>query len=204
MVEDVFRKNMIRVCMLGGIGSGKSFISKLFNYPVFNADKEVNFIYKKSRICFKKLNKKIPKYIKSFPILKSELISAISENDRNLKVISSIVHPMVRKKLKNFIKINKNRKMVILDVPLLLENKLNLKSDVLIFVNSKKKKIYNRLKRRKNFNQRLLNSLLDNQAILSKKRKIANYIVENNFSPNIMKKKINILKKKIIDERSST
>ena len=76
MVEDVFRKNMIRVCMLGELVL-KSFISKLFNYPVFNADKEVNFIYKKSRICFKKLNKKIPKYIKSFPILKSELISVI-------------------------------------------------------------------------------------------------------------------------------
>ena len=32
---------MIRVGVIGGIGSGKSFISKLFKYPVFNADKEV-------------------------------------------------------------------------------------------------------------------------------------------------------------------
>ena len=35
---------MIRIGVIGGIGSGKSFIAKLFKYPVFNADKEVNLI----------------------------------------------------------------------------------------------------------------------------------------------------------------
>ena len=34
---------------MGGIGSGKSFIAKLFKYPVFNADEEVKLIYKKDR-----------------------------------------------------------------------------------------------------------------------------------------------------------
>ena len=50
---------MIRVCVLGSIASGKSFISKLFNCPIFNADMEVVDIYKKDKSCFKKLNKKI-------------------------------------------------------------------------------------------------------------------------------------------------
>ena len=49
---------MIRVGMMGGIGSGKSFIAKLFKYPVFNADEEVNRIYKKDKKCFFKLKKK--------------------------------------------------------------------------------------------------------------------------------------------------
>ena len=34
--------------------------------------------------------------------------------------------------------------------------------------------------------------------------KLANYIVDNNFSPNIMKKKIKKLRKRIFDERSGT
>ena len=32
---------MIRIAVLGGIGSGKTYIAKLFNFPVFNADLEV-------------------------------------------------------------------------------------------------------------------------------------------------------------------
>ena len=43
---------MIRVCVLGSIASGKSFISKLFNCPIFNADKEVVDIYKKDKKLF--------------------------------------------------------------------------------------------------------------------------------------------------------
>ena len=56
---------MIRVGIIGGIGSGKSFISRLFGYPVFNADNEVKYIYKKNRDCFNKLKKKITKIYKN-------------------------------------------------------------------------------------------------------------------------------------------
>ena len=73
--------------MIGGIGSGKSFIAKLFRCPVFNADKEVEVIYKKSRNCFKKLKKKLPKFVKTFPVRKKELIAAINANKNNLKKI---------------------------------------------------------------------------------------------------------------------
>ena len=65
--------NMIRVGIIGGIGSGKSFISRLFGYPVFNADNEVKYIYKKNKECFNKLKKLIwegPKYL--FPLIDGE------------------------------------------------------------------------------------------------------------------------------------
>ena len=48
---------MIKIGILGDIGSGKSFVAKQFGYPVFNADVEVDRIYKKDRNCFIKLNK---------------------------------------------------------------------------------------------------------------------------------------------------
>ena len=195
---------MIRVGIIGGIGSGKSFISKLFGYPVFNADDEVKFIYKKNKECFNKLKKKLPKYIKTFPIKKKELISSISSNKKNLKVISSIVHPLVRKKMKKFITRNKKSEIIILDVPLLIENKLNKKKDIIIFIKSKKSKVLNRLKKRPNFNQKLIRNLKENQVILSKKRKLADYVINNNFSENVMKKKIKLIKKKILNERNST
>ena len=193
---------MIRIGIMGSIGSGKTFVAKLFKYPVFIADNEVRNIYKNSKVCFKRLKKKLPDYITTFPVKKSELINAINNDKKNLNIISSIVHPLVRKKMQNFIKKNKNGKIVVLDVPLLIENKLNKKKDVLIFVKSNKSKILARLKKRKAFNKQIFKSLKENQIVLSKKKKLANYIVDNNFPLNIMKKKINLLKQKIIYERS--
>ena len=195
---------MIRVGVMGGIGSGKSFIAKLFNCPVFNADKEVNRVYKNDKNCFVKLKKRLPNFINSFPVKKKQLINAIKKDKKNLTKISSIVHPIVRKRMKVFLAKNKKNKMVVLDVPLLIENKLNKKDDVLLFVKSKKKKVLKRLKKRANFDVKVFKSLKENQIILLKKRKLANYIVDNNFTKIIMKKKVNFLKKKILYERSST
>ena len=188
---------MIRIGILGNIGSGKSFISKLFNSPVFNADKEVNYIYKNNKKCFIKLKKKLPKYIKSFPIKKSELIKAVSTNQKNIKIISSIVHPVVRKRMIEFLYKKRKSEIVVLDIPLLIENKLNKKGDVLIFVKANNSKILKRLRKRKNYNNKILQTLKQNQTELSKKRKLANFIIDNNFSANIMKRKV-----KILNERS--
>ena len=195
---------MIRVGIIGGIGSGKSFISKLFGYPVFNADFEVKSIYKKNKKCFTKLRKKLPKFIKSFPIKKKELISAIDSNKKNLKLISSVVHPLVRDKMKKFINKNKKRSMIIFDIPLFIENNLNKKEDIIIFVNSKSSKVLERLKKRPNFNEKLIRSLKESQVMLSKKRKLSNYVIDNNFSVNVMKKKVKLIKEEILNERNSS
>ena len=195
---------MIRVGIIGGIGSGKSFISKLFRYPVFNADDEVKYIYKKNKECFNKLKKKLPKFIKTFPIKKKELISAISSNKKNLKIISSIVHPLVRNKMKKFETKYKKSEMIIFDIPLLIENKLNKKKDIIIFIKSKKSKILSRLKKRPNFNEKLIRNLRENQVILSKKRNLADYVINNDFSINVMKKKVKLIKKEILNERNSS
>ena len=195
---------MIRLGIIGSIGSGKSFIGKLFKAPIFDADKEVNYLYRYNRECYNKLKKKLPKFVNSFPLQKKDLSKAIIEDKRNLKKISSIVHPLVRNKMRKFINKNKNSKILVLDIPLLIENKLYKKNDVLIYVKSSKKKILKRLKQRPNYNKKILKSLMENQVILSKKRRLANYIVDNNFPPNIMEKKIKLLKKKILNERSNS
>ena len=68
---------MIRVGILGNIGSGKSYVANQFGYPVFNADYEVSKLYKKNKKIFSKLKKKLPKYINTYPINKKQIIKAI-------------------------------------------------------------------------------------------------------------------------------
>ena len=187
---------MIRIGILGDIGSGKSFVANNFGYPVFNADYEVSKLYKKDKKIFKKLKKKLPQFISSFPINKNEIIKAILSNNVNLKKIITVVHLEIRKKLKLFLKKNKNKELVILDIPLLLENKINNKKDVLVFVESKNRDIIERLKKRQNFNQNLFNKFRKIQINLDYKKKKSHYIIKNNFTKKPVKKSI----KKILNE----
>ena len=195
---------MIVVGILGDIGSGKTFVSKLFNCPVFNADVEVNEIYKKSKICYQKLKKKIPEHIKSFPINKIELSRAILSNNHNIKKINSVVHPIVRKKLNIFLKKKTKKKLVVLDIPLLIENNLNKKKDILVFIDSKKSQIILRLKKRKNYNKKIIESLRKLQKPISYKKKLSTYIIKNNFKLSTVKKRVKFIKNRILNERNSS
>ena len=195
---------MVKVIgILGDIGSGKSFVAKQFGCPVFNADNEVNKLYKKNKSCYKKLRNKLPKYIKSYPINKAELNRAILANKYNLKKIVSVVHPLVRSKMNNFLRKNNKKKLVVLDIPLLIENNLNKKKDILVFVESKKSQIISRLKKRKNYNKKILENLRKLQKNLFYKKKISNYIIKNDFKFLTIKKQIKLIKEKILNERSS-
>ena len=178
---------MKRIGILGDIGSGKTYIAKCFGFPVFNADLEVAKIYKHNRKVFQKLKKELPDYFDSFPVKKNEIIDAILSNRKNLKKIIKIVHYEVRKKMYNFLKKNKNKKMVVLDIPLLLENKINKKKDVLVFVESNKLEILKRLKKRKNFNMKILNNFKKIQLSLDFKKKKSQFIIKNNFKKNSVK-----------------
>ena len=180
---------MIRIGILGDIGSGKSFVANKFGYPVFNADHEVSKLYKKNKKVFFQLKKKLPKYIHSFPVSKDEVSLAILGNRTNLKKIINVVHKEIRKKMNQFLKKNRNKKIVVLDIPLLLENKINKKEDVLIYVQSKNSEILKRLSKRKNFNKKLFKIFKKIQLPLDYKRKKSQFIIKNNFTKkNIIKK----------------
>ena len=189
---------MIKIGILGDIGSGKSYVAKSFGYPVFNADAEVGKLYKKDRKIFNELKKVLPKYIHSFPVNKNEISNAILANKSNLKKIIKIVHLEIRKKMNIFLDKNRNKNIIILDIPLLLENNINKKNDILIFVQSKRIDILKRLKKRQNFNQKLLNKFKNIQLSLDYKKKKSQFIIKNNFTEKPVKKSINRILKMIL------
>ncbi len=189
---------MIRIAVLGDIGSGKSYVAKQFGYPVFSADEEVAKLYRKSRKIYKKLKKILPNYITSFPIKKQELLKAIISNKYNIKKITKIIHPEIKTKMNYFIKKNKKKKLVILDIPLLIENKINKKSDILVFVEAKKNEIDKRLKKRPNFNIKILNKFKKIQLSLEIKKRKSRFIIKNNFNDNYVKKSVKKILEKIL------
>ena len=190
---------MIRIAILGDIGAGKSFVSKQFNCPLFNADKEVAEIYKNDRSCYQKIKKALPKYIISDHLDKKFLLKAVLDSKNNLKKISKIVHPIVRTRMNKFLIKNNTKKLVVLDIPLYLENKLNKKGDVLIFVEAKRKDIQKRLEKRKYFNEKLNRNLKSLQLPLSKKKKLSNFVIKNTFNARKIKNDVKHIKTEILN-----
>tara|TARA_A100001011_G_C14182407_1_gene787470 strand:- start:543 stop:1130 length:588 start_codon:yes stop_codon:yes gene_type:complete len=195
---------MIRIGILGDIGSGKSYVAKNFGYPVFNADNEVSKLYKKNRNVYHKIKKLLPEYIYEFPIDKAQLSKAILANNSNLQKIIKIVHKEIRKKLLSFLNKNKNKRFVILDIPLLLENKINKKKDILVYIDSRKTEILKNLKKRKNFNSRILSKFKKIQLPLAYKRKKSRFIIKNKFTKKSVKDNVRNILNIIKNERNSS
>ena len=196
---------MIRIGILGDIGAGKSHVAKNFGYPVFNADVEVGKLYKKDKRTFNRLKKILPKYIHLFPVNKNEISSAILANKSNLKKIVKIVHLEIKKKMLKFLNKHKKERIIILDIPLLLENKINKKNDILVFINAKKKDINKRLKKRDLVSRRILKKLKKFQLPVEIKKKKSNFIIKNNFRNNSVKKSVKkVLEKILLNARSYT
>ena len=189
---------MIKIGILGDMGSGKSFVAKQFGFPVFDADNEVRKIYRKDKKCYTKLKKAIPEYILTFPINKKEIVKSILSNQKNLKKIIDIVHPIVRSRMNKFIYKNKKKKMIVLDVPLLLENKIEKKTNILVFVDAKKKEIIKNIKKRKNYNLKIIKILKKFQLPLNYKKKKSDFVIKNNFKMQPVKKSVKLLKKKLL------
>ena len=100
--------------------------------------------------------------------------------------------------MKMFLRKNKNKKAIVLDIPLFLENKINLETDILIFIDTDQKKILSRLKKRKNFNQKVFRFLKSLQMPVHIKKEKADFVVKNNFNSAKMKKEAKVLINKIV------
>ena len=188
---------MRRIALVGDIGSGKTFFSKLFRYPIFNADLAVSNLYKKDKYLFIKIKKKFPDKISNFTLKKEELLKIILQKQKNLNVLGKIIHPIVRKTMQDFLKKNRKRKFVVLDIPLFLEKRLNKKKDIIIFVEADRRKTNQKLKKRKNVNPKLINILRRNQLPARLKKKKSTYVIKNNFVRNTAKRNVQLIMKKI-------
>ena len=180
---------MIKIGITGSIASGKTTAARIFagkRYPLFNADKEVKDLYNQKYFKSKILKKF---KIQSTKNIKYKIKKIIINNKVLIKDIEKIIHPLVRRKIKIFIKKNKKKKFIFFEIPLLIESKLMKDYDVIIFINSKKKI---RLKRylKRGRDKKIFNLLDKRQLPPSKKIKFCDYVINNNNNLKKLKKTI--------------
>jgi len=189
---------MIKVGILGSVGSGKSFVANIFKelgFNIFSADQVVSQIYERN----KNINKKISIFFKlklnRGKINKNELRDNLKKNPKNFKYLNKIIHPIVRKKLILFLSKYKKTKLVVLDIPLLIENKMFSFVDIFIFIKTKPNIFKIRIKKRKNLDKQFLKLLENQQADEKIKKGYADFTVDNST-----KDKVKLQVKKILDK----
>ena len=189
---------MVRVGILGSVGSGKTFIANIFkelSFNIFSADSEVANIYKNN----KTVNRKIAKFFKlklyKGKINKQDLRDSLKKNPKKFKFLNKIIHPIVRKRLAIFLSRFKKNKLVVLDIPLLVENKMLNFVDILVLVKTRSNSFLSRIKKRKNLDKQFLNILRKQQASEKIKESYADFIIYNSS-----KNKVKLQVKNIIDK----
>jgi dephospho-CoA kinase len=189
---------MVRVGILGSVGSGKTFVANIFkelSFNIFSADNEVANIYKNN----KAVNKKIAKFFKlklyKGKIIKQDLRDSLKKNPKKFKFLNKIIHPIVRKRLDIFLSRFKKNKLVVLDIPLLVENKMLNFVDIFVLVKTRSNSFLNRIKKRKNLDKQFLNILKKQQVNEKIKEGYADFIIYNSS-----KNKVQLQVKNIIDK----
>ena len=195
---------MIKIGITGSLASGKSTVAKLMSrkkYAIFSADNTVKNLYKK-KIFISKVKKKFN--FKNTRNLKNKIKNLIKKDKKTLKKLERILHPLVRREMREFIKKKKKSKITIFEIPLLIESKLTRYFDFVVFVGAKKNI---RLRRyiAKGGNKKIFTILEKRQNKPSKKIKISDHVIYNNKSIKILKKNIKkFLKEILLNARSNT
>ena len=180
---------MIKIGITGSLASGKTTASRILSYkrgPLFSADIEVQKLYKSKNfklIIIKKFGFKNKKNIKK------SLKELIINNPKNLEKLEKIIHPQVRKKMRKFTFLNKNKKILFYEIPLLIESKLMKFFDVLIFIKSNKQLRLKRFKAKRG-DKKLFNLLNKKQMSEKNKIKFCDYVVVNEKNLKVLKENL--------------
>ena len=192
---------MILIGLTGTIGSGKTFALNFFKsekIATFSADEEVKKILKIKTIK-EKIYKLFPETFFKKKLNKSILASIVFNDKKKLNKLEKIIHPHVKKNKKIFLSKNKKKKLVVMEIPIIFEQKNEKKYDYIILMDVNKKIQRQRVIKRKNMTPELLKKILSNQ-ISYKKTKHADFVINNNGPKNKTKQVL----RKILDKIIST
>ena len=177
---------MLKIGLTGGIGSGKTKVSKIFaekGYKIFNSDEIAKMIIKNdysvknSIINFFGTNSYIG------DDLNSRYISEIIYSDKvKLNYLNSLVHPMVFHQFEKFLKSNLNSKILVESAILFESNFYKMLDDNILLISPKADRI-SRIIKRDNINRSEIEKIMSVQWTDKKKINLATYVIENiNFA----------------------
>ncbi|WP_232459757.1 MULTISPECIES: dephospho-CoA kinase [unclassified Winogradskyella] len=175
-------KKQIIVGITGGIGSGKTTISKYFEalgIPVYHADFEAKALMNRSKVIRRKLIALFgDNTYKNGALNRDYLRSKIFNNKDLLTQMNAIVHPKVGAHFKRWIK-KQDAPYVLKEVAIIFENNLQSQYDYIITVVADKEERIKRVIQRDNTSRDSVESIILNQLPDEEKINKSDFIIEN-------------------------
>ena len=177
---------MIILGLTGSIGMGKTTTAGFFEeagVPVYNADRAVHELYE-SKPVIEDLSRIFPDCLTDGRIDRSKLSKTIVKNPSKLAILEKFIHPLVRKKEKDFVKMHRDRgdPLVVLDIPLLFEKGPEGRVDKIAVVSAPTEIQRQRVLARSGWDDEKLDRILSRQISDEEKRRRADFVIDTGKS----------------------
>ena len=188
---------MKKLGLTGGIGAGKTYVSKIFSQmgiPVFNADVEAKNCIVENKGLMQKVKASFGKDIYDNGVLQKEkLAKIVFNNSERLGELNALVHPVVKQKFEDWCT-QQTAEIVIKEAAILFESDAHLGLDVVICVSATEKARIERVQNRDGSSVTDIKSRIDKQMPQSKKEALADFVIVNDGERLLLPQLIKVLK----------
>tara|TARA_B100000683_G_C12391804_1_gene515827 strand:- start:201 stop:800 length:600 start_codon:yes stop_codon:yes gene_type:complete len=193
---------MLKAGITGGIGSGKSTITRLFHdlgVPIYNSDERAKWLLSKNVDLMDQIKLLFGQESYSNNKLnRAHIANIVFQDNDMLKQLNAIVHPMVKIDFENWLLLHKKEPLVIKEAAILIESGAYKELDVLIVVLADKKTRIKRVINRDNVSKEDVEKRMDTQISDSERLKFANFSVDNNKDQSNLKMQVGVLYKQLL------
>ena len=193
---------MLKAGITGGIGSGKSTITRLFHdlgVPIYNSDERAKWLLSNDVDLMDQI--KILFGQESYSnnkLNRAHIANIVFQDNDMLKQLNAIVHPLVKIDFENWLLLQKKEPLVIKEAAILIESGAYKELDVLIVVLADKKTRIKRVINRDNVSKEDVEKRMETQISDSERLKFANFSVDNNTDQSNLKMQVGELYKQLL------
>ena len=193
---------MLKVGITGGIGSGKSTVSRFFSeigVPVYDSDQRAKSLMQHDDSIIIKIKKEFgdDSYLNNV-LNRSHIAEIVFKNELKLKQLNAIVHPVVRTDFNNWLSQNSNARYVIKEAAIMIESGAYKDLDKLIVVNANREQKIKWIKKRDHLLLEDIENRIQNQLSDKIRNQYADFIIENNSSKKELKQQVLSIYNKLI------
>lgn len=199
---------MLIIGLTGGIGSGKTTVSNLFSelgIPVIDTDLIARELVEPGQLALDEIVNSFGQTIllDNKILNRNKLADITFENKDSRKKLEAILHPKIRRKVKNRIKMLSSPYCIVV-IPLLFETRQSDLVDKILLVDCPVDIQIKRVAQRDHRSEQQIQSIINAQTPRKIKQEGADDTIDNNNNIEKLKNQVTILHKKYLNMASNT